>query len=341
MLVFLLLDRLLCYPLIRFVYSKVTISSPEIEEGGGINQALAAHAQGLVLGSSRAKAHFDPRILASETGLSFFNAGAYGQGTEYSYAIARLMCGVYKPQVFLVSVDPADILVSPVTRQGRLNVFKPYIEGYPWLTHIVFSDFNLVSDWRHFLVRTIKTTHLNGCLTLALRQGFGERPQGHAGFYPLKKVWVHDPYYFRSPLSESFDMQAVGGLIRLICLAQQQHIKLFVCSPPQFRFYEMNQLMPDEIRGYQGIVQILHLYGVPVIGLNFGSLAQFRDPNYYNDNLHLNTDGAKLLSQIVGIALHVCLTMPKDEVEGLIPPHDSADDVLPQDQLLALGQGSF
>ena len=60
----------------------------------------------LVLGSSRAAAHYVPSVMEEVLGMSCYNTGRHGQSLLYSYAVQQAVLNRYRPDVFILELFP-------------------------------------------------------------------------------------------------------------------------------------------------------------------------------------------------------------------------------------------
>ena len=60
----------------------------------------------LVMGSSRARFHYDPKVVTEMTGLSCFNCGEDGHGILLFYAWWKLISQRYHPRLVIYDISP-------------------------------------------------------------------------------------------------------------------------------------------------------------------------------------------------------------------------------------------
>jgi len=97
-------------------------------EGAGlVNFALEQSPQMLILGSSRAKHHLDPSILAARTSMTTFNCGINGQGLLYAIMFFDLWAKDHPaPKAILLNVDSNSFQWSE-EELAKVGSFMPFL----------------------------------------------------------------------------------------------------------------------------------------------------------------------------------------------------------------------
>lgn len=78
----------------------------------------------VVLGSSRAKNHYNPRILEDSLGISCFNAGRSGHFLMYQSAQLQVMLSRYTPEHIILDIVPYDFTGG--NNYDRMSALLPY-----------------------------------------------------------------------------------------------------------------------------------------------------------------------------------------------------------------------
>lgn len=79
----------------------------------------------LVIGSSRAMHHYDPKILEGKLGLNAYNAGFDGQGTLLGYGLLKGMLSRHKPKIIICELTP-QFDVYKDNKNVSINILAPY-----------------------------------------------------------------------------------------------------------------------------------------------------------------------------------------------------------------------
>lgn len=244
--------------------------------------------QMLVLGSSRAAHHYNPRIIGDSLGLEGFNGGFDGKGTTIGYGILSGVAQRKFPDVIICDLEPSfDILDDNGSTKG-INNFAPYINN-PVIKTLI-NDFDPNAKWK----MKSNAYRLNSSLLRIIPSVLSQHDDCISGYKPsygklkpndgLKKT-QSDPNYERkiSPLKEKY-------LRALIQDAKKNGCKLIFSISPVYG--------GKDISYYQQELAIISEYDLPVLNhLNEPSLINRWD--LFSDDVHLNDEGATKYSKII------------------------------------------
>ncbi|MCY7410833.1 MAG: hypothetical protein LH473_11210 [Chitinophagales bacterium] len=93
------------------------------------------HDDGFILGSSRGRRNYNPKIIADSLGISVYNAGHDGQTIFYEQAIVRMALARYTPKLVIIDLNPEEMYYRDL-HYDRLNVLAPYFKDYPEVREI-------------------------------------------------------------------------------------------------------------------------------------------------------------------------------------------------------------
>src|SRR6185295_4691992 len=93
------------------------------------------HADGIILGSSRGRRNYNPKIIADSLGISVYNAGHDGQTIFYEQAIIRMALARYTPKLVIIDLNPEEMYFRDL-HYDRLNVLAPYYKDFPEIRDI-------------------------------------------------------------------------------------------------------------------------------------------------------------------------------------------------------------
>lgn len=101
-----------------------------------------------ILGSSRGRRNYNPKIISDSLGISVYNAGHDGQTIFYEQAIVRMALARYTPKMVIIDLNPEEMYYREV-HYDRLNVLAPYYKNYPEVREI-------------YLLKGVRDRHANG-----------------------------------------------------------------------------------------------------------------------------------------------------------------------------------
>ncbi len=315
-------DRVLAFGLERW-FSQVVIGKLE---GGKINQAVKARAQAYVFGDSRAEHHYDPEILQSKLGMTFFNAGADGQDVLYFRMLADLIEQEHRPRLYLVNIDPEDLY--PLNyRMQRLTVFAPYLGRSAAVDGIMLVRSIQLSRFTQKAWLFCHSYRYNGKGSLLLRQVFGEQPESVNGFVPLHQAYRDEKRTWS--LQEKYDGYIVEQLGNFATQSVSKGIRVVFCTGPAFYRAQFGfNLRTDEWYLMKCIFQMSQMLKIPLIQILDRSRPEYQDSAFYSDLDHLNAQGAAVFSDdVVGHLVRVLQLKTMDEFvhSPYYPPFDPSD----------------
>lgn len=244
----------------------------------------------LILGSSRAARHYDPKVVEEAFGLSCYNAGEPGCGIITAYARYRLIVTRKRPKVVIYEVSPRfDYFKGDDNSKylGRVRQYadKPDIKAMFLDLGDILSRLRLMSNMyknNSFIVHNVMD-NLSGS-------------KDNKGFKPLlgemKKGTKYKPNRQQEP---EIDSVKLSYLEKLIVELKQQNMKIFfVVSPKGINQNEASL----ETAQYGPIINLCQKYGIPFINHTFmAGISDHRQ--YFHDIQHLNREGAIIYTEAV------------------------------------------
>jgi hypothetical protein len=147
---------------------------PRVGEGetmGVVNASVAAEADVLVLGASRAAHHYDDELLTERLGVKVRNGGVDGRGIRYARGMLALCAARHAPR--LVVLDLVDI----PDEAANARLLLPFA-GDPRVADILAGD-----DWRERVKLTSRLYRMNGAVFALLKNLDTEPPR--FGYEPI------------------------------------------------------------------------------------------------------------------------------------------------------------
>lgn len=272
-------------------------------EGGGlINFALQQNPEILILGSSRAKHHFDPEILSKALSMSAYNAGINGQDFLYASMLLDVRRQVgSNPKVILFHIDP-NSLGENADEITKAKVFSYYLERSAVVRAILFRT---VADRLKYLSLSYRA---NGKV-LPILSNLKSSAESTNGFVALNGAMnVPVAYDRRTPPPWPLKLKFLDEIVKN---CQANGSKLFFVSSPRFLVDEVERKENQVWRAQ--MAEILKPYPqVEFIELNsFSQPEIFQRPELYRDSSHLNRAGAETFSNLLASDLQRRLAPPR------------------------------
>lgn len=255
-------------------------------ESGLINVGRETRAEILILGSSRAKHHFDEVALSQAwNGRSVYNAGYSGQGLPFARVAFELIAQAKAPRLVIVDV------MSFADDLDRVHAMDPWYTESARLRTMPGSDSShdcvtAKQDWRQSLPMSMATYRYAGkaMQTLKDRYHFGEAPR----FEPIPAKAspdLHGPAEAKHAYPRhAFQLAALVDEIR----ATGANV-VFTFSPFT-RAADCSQLtLPAQA--------VAREKGVPFHVFRSDTVPGLDEPKHFSDHVHLNGEGARIFTR--------------------------------------------
>jgi hypothetical protein len=264
------------------------------ENGGVVNYALTQDADVLVLGSSRARHHFDPKVLGERLFLRVYNAGLDGHEFLYGATLFDLWQRSHPaPRAVLVHVD-AHSLTRHEEELQKATLLAPYVEESARAREVL--------EARDPYERVKLLSHLyryNGKALPILKNLLARPAPGFDGFVPLTRTLdaAHPdltPHEEAMRLAERpfWDLK-IRYLDEMAAWCDEHHARLVLVHSPAYREdREAHDLWTERLS------QLLASRpGVELVDIGEATHPEWRGrADLYDDAHHLNARGAALFS---------------------------------------------
>lgn len=245
-----------------------------------------AHADIVVLGSSTASCHYIPRLLSDSISvylskpLTAFNAGAYFQQSSYPYCVLKGMIERNeKPQIVILDIQPQQLGES--VNEAALKPMRPYYNINNNVKEVLdasesfWNQVCLNSDMFRFNTEIVK-----------ILPSF-RNPVGADGFDPKEgsvDSFIIEPEQDTSELNTLF----VSEFDSTLKMAVDNNIKVYVIMSPRLSYVDTDS------KSFRKIGEICNKYKACFIDLS--SDVAFQKGELFCDNIHLNPEGARRLT---------------------------------------------
>jgi hypothetical protein len=253
----------------------------------------------LIFGASQAQHNYDPRIISDSLKMSCYNAGQDGgHSILLFYAQIKVILDRYIPKIIVVDLGSYHELEYKIGNYHKLAILEPFYKVYPTLRPLIllrspFEKFKLLSSIYPFNSKIISILRFNTNLDKGKQWML-------KGFIPIKNK-IMDPSSIESEKNDSsnkyLDNNIVISLENLIKLCKNKNVKLYFTISPIYQL-ELNQnSLPT--KSQEKLLEIIGRENIQLINLMDNKT--FRDnPYLFADQTHLNEQGAKKYSSLIG-----------------------------------------
>lgn len=284
------------------------------------------HDDGIILGSSRGRRNYNPKIISDSLGISVYNAGHDGQTIFYEQAIVRRALARYTPKLVIIDLNPEELYFRDL-HYDRLNVLAPYYKDYPEVRQIYLlkgirdgiakGDFFVkpakVSDnsWNNFWFRLhameqraiplnteefkmASSIYPYNSSLLDILTGIFKNRKSESGFKPLKGLitkakadeLIRQNAALREAKGKRIDHNKIKGLEEMLSTLTAKRTKVIVVMSPALAPFGTEP-------SYLAIEDICRKYDVPF--KDYSQDSGYLHLEYFFDN-HMNKDGANMFT---------------------------------------------
>lgn len=264
----------------------------------------------VLFGDSRIRGGVDPDAVGARFGGTVYNAAFDGRGVHFARGLQALRLGRgHIDGCYALSVEVID-LYEP--RLLRMTPLLPYIDESPAILALVED----ADPWAQ--VKALSSAWRFNSLgpELVRRAMFPDRDRSVNGYRPNTVVW--DLHYLppHSPLGSYTDGVAVPAAIdpvgeRVLLAftreARAAGVPVVWFTTPMHRNEQLpladGELEPVRLVARSWLEQAAAREGVPYLSIDEERFPELRPAALYTDQMHVNIDGSKVLSELLGARL--------------------------------------
>jgi len=233
----------------------------------------------LVMGSSRAVHHYDPRIIEDSLGMSCYNCGYDGCGSITADGLLKIILQRYGPKMIIYEVTPEfDYLQSDKDNTQYLGPLKNYYDREG-----VDSVF-LMIDPDECLKMVSRLYRINSKSILMLSENLMKRNETIQGFFTENRTMQYEPVIDETREPLDLDSVKVVCLKDIISLCQQYNVKLIFAVSPSYK-------KSDDYK-YEFAKTLADGNHIPFIN-HYCDTTLNRNAELFYDQVHMNEDGAR------------------------------------------------
>jgi hypothetical protein len=259
--------------------------------GGIVNNALAHRDYDIIIfGDSRAIHHYNPKIIAEETNMSCYNAGATGMDVHYALMLESLIFSMgSKAKIFVIEL-------TGEMRPARIHTFTPFYGKTRLIDSLLiasnkFNRYLLLSQTFKFngkAIPTMKNFLLGNTFTSLDIGGSLEGIMDTTGFV-------------RTQITEKEKItNEVSCLYEMFCDSAKSHnVKVIITYSP---VYGRNcEIEKDHLENIATIANKRNVDYEVFVPQRYKNISNF---DVYKDSYHLNKSGATELSRLLAYKIN-------------------------------------
>ena len=246
----------------------------------------------IIMGSSRARHHYDTPFLSDTLGLDVYNAGFDGNGVILAYGLLELMLERYQPKLIVFDVEPAFDIVE----YKDDNYHKRYITRLkPYYKNEAVGDIiKSVSLEEWYKVHSGMLRYNMNLLTMFAEEAT-KRGDYIKGFYPLQGDYKRSLEQSKTQAKTEHvvlknDLFKLDYMEKLVKLAKAKEIPLLIVASPKYGKVDSKDLQP--------VVDICKKYNIPLVDY-YANEECMNHTEWFKEPMHLNATGARYFSRLV------------------------------------------
>lgn len=230
----------------------------------------------IIMGSSRASHHYNPRVFADTLGVTCYNAGVDGNGIILMYGVFCLMTERYTPQTIVYEVTPNfDIALNDNIRY--IDRLKPYAVNAQ--VRDILGEVSATEP-----IKCLSGMYrYNKKIVSMLSDNVRPQEQSERGYKPFFETMEVIPADAEFRADSTVDTLKLKYLDLLVKRCRQMGIDLVFAASPMWHGWGEDELKPAR--------DIAAANGIPFVSFYTDS-AFVNNRRYFKDSYHLNDAGA-------------------------------------------------
>lgn len=243
----------------------------------------------LILGSSRAARHYDPKVVEESFGQSCYNAGEPGCGIITAYARYKMIAERKTPKMVIYEVSPRFDYFKGEDNSKYLGRVRQYADKP--LVKAMFLDLGDGLEG----IRLLSNMYKNNSFIVHNVMDIFSGEKDNRGFKPLRGIMKEGRYKKAKEELPEVDSIKLAYMEKLIVELQRQDVKVcFMVSP---KGISIDDAAKEEAE-YEPLIRLCQKYDVPFINHTYmEGISDHHD--YFHDFVHLNREGAAIYTKAV------------------------------------------
>jgi hypothetical protein len=241
----------------------------------------------LILGSSRAKHHYDAPFLSDTLGMDVYNAGYDGNGVILADGILELLLKHSHPRLILLDIEPSfDIIVYDKDNNHKryISDLKPY-----YFTPEIGDIIKDVSKEEWYKVHSGMIRYNTDIIKIII-DNIITRKNDPKGYSPITGSMLKEPISGIANRHDEIDVFKLKYVSNIIDLAQSNNVPVILVASPKYTKGGFAILTPVIKVCEEKHVPFINYYNHPDF---MAHKEWFKEPN------HLNSNGARIFSRMI------------------------------------------
>lgn len=257
---------------------------------GGDNKAVITtceeqSADVLIMGSSRARHHYIPSIIADSVGMSVYNAGFDGNGVVLMSGFYNLLSARYRPDLVLYEVTPSfdiNIYDEDDGCKRYLKGLRPYFEK-----ESVRKMYRRVAP-EDIVKNRFGLYRYNSSIIDLLQDCFFVGQYQPDGFVPMQGVMSAEKQAAKVAGKSEVDTMKLNILYEFVSNVLSDSVQMIFVASPKYGATSSKSFQPIKKLCQEKGIEFWDYYADPQYVSN---------TRYFKESMHLNEYGAEVFSR--------------------------------------------
>lgn len=273
-----------------FVLNAAFHCTTTLDKGGIVNKVLQEKCDIVVLGSSRAVLHYDPRILGSKLNMSAYNAGCNGQQVHYTRALVDLILQKQTPAIAIINVDTGFVMGA------RFNLCQaatlaPFMDASGIIKNMIYSK----GPFEKLKYLSLSYRFNDKPLVILASLLFEDKTI--SGFSPREGKL--DPAKAQEKITSTLEPDREMMKLLRQTVSQLKGAGSYVVLVLSPTWSKEGRIDPMRIAILRAIRDLAQDEQVSFLAVTNENTPEFQNSEYFRDPDHLNADGARIFSEIL------------------------------------------
>ena len=244
----------------------------------------------LIFGTSIGASNYSPDVFTEELKKSCYNISRHGMNVFYDYALQQVILKRYKPDIFILDMEPNNLLKTP-DQYDKLSCLLPFYHKHHEIHEIVklkskFEEVKLLSRLYTYNSEPFKVLHN---IFRENKTQNGHKVQ-EKGLTPERRKYLAEHLSYLNRFYSKLDVDTVRMRYfdQFLKNAEKEGVEVYVVIPPIL-------VVNKNTKSHEQILKICAANQVPVF--DYTEVESIKNPEWFFDLTHMNSAGAEQISR--------------------------------------------
>jgi len=250
---------------------------------------------GVIMGTSRGLEHFDPLIIDSITGHSFYNLGMGGYPINVELMKYRCYCNHNpKPQYIIQEADYITMAIGMAVHEHQSEQYLPLIYDKPMRQELLQVGYTPLDVYFPLYRYWGYQTHIKRGVLDFFHISHHTEFISYKGHTPDPGQWSMNNLKFTDSVSAKIKPDAKGIFEAYLQQCKKRNIHVVLVNSP--KYYGLTKVTTDRDEEISYFDSISEVYDIPYLDY-VSNYWMCNDSSFFNAGVHLTPQGTKVFSK--------------------------------------------